>query len=153
MDIRSIRKLIEIVEESNIAEIEIKEGEHTVRITRNKEPIYMPAQQMAMPQATMNEQVQVAPAAASAAAPTEPAQVSGHQIESPMVGTFYAAPSPDSPPFVQIGQKVSQGDTLCIIEAMKIMNPIESEVSGTVKQILVQNGEPVEFGQNLFVIE
>lgn len=156
MDIRSIRKLIEIVEESNIAEIEIKEGEHTVRIARNKEPIIM---QTSMPQA-MQFQAS-APAAASNAAPAAiapaaapaPAAETGQKITSPMVGTYYSAPSPDAPQFVKVGQKVSTGDTLCIIEAMKIMNPIEAEVSGTIKQILVQNGEPVEYGQTLFIIE
>lgn len=156
MDIRSIRKLIEIVEESNIAEIEIKEGEHTVRIARNKEPIIM---QTSMPQA-MQFQAS-APAAASNAAPAAstpaaapaPAAETGQKITSPMVGTYYSAPSPDAPQFVKVGQKVSAGDTLCIIEAMKIMNPIEAEVSGTIKQILVQNGEPVEYGQTLFIIE
>lgn len=157
MDIRSIRKLIEIVEESNIAEIEIKEGEHTVRIARNKEPIIM---QTSVPQAM---QFQASAPAAAAPAPaasapanapsSTPATESGQKITSPMVGTYYAAPSPDAPQFVKVGQKVSTGDTLCIIEAMKIMNPIEAEVSGTIKQILVQNGEPVEYGQTLFIIE
>lgn len=152
MDIRSIRKLIEIVEESNIAEIEIKEGEHTVRIARNKEPIIM---QTSMPQAMQFQSS--APATASnppAAAPSvATAAETGQKITSPMVGTYYSAPSPDAPQFVKVGQKVSSGDTLCIIEAMKIMNPIEAEVSGTIKQILVQNGEPVEYGQTLFIIE
>lgn len=151
MDIRSIRKLIEIVEESNIAEIEIKEGEHTVRISRNKEPIYMQA-------APMQQQMhaQPAPAAAPVAStdtPAAPAEAAGQKVTSPMVGSFYAAPSPDAPEFVKVGQKVNAGDTLCIIEAMKIMNPIEAEFSGTVKQILVSNGDPVEFGQTLFIIE
>jgi acetyl-CoA carboxylase biotin carboxyl carrier protein len=155
MDIRSIRKLIEIVEESNIAEIEIKEGEHTVRITRNKEPIIM---QTSAPQAMQYHAAPVAAPAASSAntqpeAAAAPVIDSGKKISSPMVGTFYAAPSPDAPPFAKVGQKVNVGDTLCIIEAMKIMNPIEAEVSGTIKQILVQNGEPVEYGQTLFTIE
>ncbi|WP_044406327.1 acetyl-CoA carboxylase biotin carboxyl carrier protein [Thiomicrospira microaerophila] len=153
MDIRSIRKLIEIVEESNIAEIEIKEGEHTVRITRNKEPIMMQAPAM---QQAYQQQPAPAPAAAPASAPvveSTPPAISGEPITSPMVGTFYAAPSPDAPVFVQIGQKVNVGDTLCIIEAMKIMNPIEAEVSGTIKQILVSNADPVEYGQTLFIIE
>ncbi|HEY9017155.1 acetyl-CoA carboxylase biotin carboxyl carrier protein [Thiomicrospira sp.] len=154
MDIRSIRKLIEIVEESNIAEIEIKEGEHTVRISRNKEPIIM--QSAPMQQHQMQQMHAPAPAAAPAsaeeAAPA-PAAETGQKITSPMVGTFYAAPSPDAADFVKVGQKVNAGDTLCIIEAMKIMNPIEAEVSGTIKQILVQNGDPVEFGQTLFIIE
>lgn len=150
MDIRSIRKLIEIVEESNIAEIEIKEGEHTVRISRNKEPIIMHS--APMPQYSMQQPMPVpaaAPSEAPAAAPVE----TGQKITSPMVGTYYAAPSPDSADFTKVGQKINAGDTLCIIEAMKIMNPIEAEVSGVIKQILVQNGEPVEFGQTLFIIE
>lgn len=152
MDIRSIRKLIEIVEESNIAEIEIKEGEHTVRISRNKEPIIM--QSAPMQQHQMQQPMQApAPSAPAAAQEAAPAAETGQKITSPMVGTFYAAPSPDAADFVKVGQKVNIGDTLCIIEAMKIMNPIEAEVSGTIKQILVQNGEPVEFGQTLFIIE
>ncbi|MDX1796296.1 MAG: acetyl-CoA carboxylase biotin carboxyl carrier protein [Hydrogenovibrio sp.] len=152
MDIRSIRKLIEIVEQSDIAEIEIKEGEHNIRISRSQEPVYMQAPAPAV-------QMQAPAAAPAPAAPTESAapaaaeEVSGHKVTSPMVGSFYSAPSPDAAPFVKVGDKVSEGDTLCIIEAMKIMNPIESDVSGTVKQVLVQNAEPVEFGQPLFVIE
>jgi len=151
MDIRSIRKLIEIVEESNIAEIEIKEGEHNIRITRSREPVMMaaPMQQQAP--------MQQAPAAAATPmgteAPAAAPEVSGHKVTSPMVGTFYASPSPDAGAFVKVGDKVAEGDTLCIIEAMKIMNPIESDVAGTVKQILGVNGDPVEFGQPLFVIE
>lgn len=154
MDIRSIRKLIEIVEESNIAEIEIKEGEHTVRITRNKEPIIMQAPAMQQTYQTQPQQMQSAPTAPApeTAAPTTPV-ISGEAITSPMVGTFYSAPSPDAPPFAQVGQKINVGDTLCIIEAMKIMNPIEAEVSGTIKQILVSNADPVEYGQTLFIIE
>lgn len=155
MDIRSIRKLIEIVEQSDIAEIEIKEGEHNIRITRSQEPVYMQAPMMHhMPQQAAP--VAAAPAAAApteAAAPAASAEVSGHKVASPMVGTFYASPSPDAGPFVKVGDKVSEGDTLCIIEAMKIMNPIEADKSGTIKQILVQNAEPVEFGQTLFVVE
>lgn len=155
MDIRSIRKLIEIVEQSDIAEIEIKEGEHNIRITRSKEPVMM--------QAPAQMAYHAAPAAASAPAPAAetaapaaeaaPAEVSGHAIPSPMVGTFYNAPSPDADPFVSVGDQVSVGDTLCIIEAMKIMNPIEADVSGTIKKIMTQNAEPVEFGQALFIIE
>lgn len=150
MDIRSIRKLIEIVEQSDVAEIEIKEGEHNIRITRSKEPVMMSA--------PAHVAYESAPAAApqQAAAPAEapaPAAETGHTVPSPMVGTFYGSPSPDSGPFVSVGDQVSAGDTLCIIEAMKIMNPIEADVSGTVKKILVQNAEPVEFGQALFIIE
>lgn len=158
MDIRSIRKLVEIVEQSDIAEIEIKEGEHNIRITRSKEPTMMQAPaQMAYHSAP-------APSAPVAAAETPktdagadveaaPDEVSGHAIPSPMVGTFYNAPSPDANPFVSVGDQVSVGDTLCIIEAMKIMNPIEADVAGTIKKIMIQNAEPVEFGQALFIIE
>lgn len=162
MDIRSIRKLIEIVEQSDIAEIEIKEGEHNIRITRNREPVVMqssmPAQQFA-PAAYHDapQQQNAAPAnneagtdTVSTAADDEP---QGQKVTSPMVGTFYTAPSPDAGAFVKVGDKVSEGDTLCIIEAMKIMNPIESDKAGTIKQIVAVNGEPVEFGQTLFVIE
>lgn len=147
MDLRSIRKLLEIVQAHDISEIEIKEGDTNIRITKQKEPVIMqaPAQQVVQ---------QAAPAAApAAAAASAPAEESGYVVKSPMVGTFYTAPAPDAEPFVKVGGHVSVGDTLCIIEAMKIMNPIESEVSGTVKKILVQNAEPVEFGQPLFVIE
>lgn len=152
MDIRSIRKLIEIVEQSDVAEIEIKEGEHNIRITRSKEPVMMSA-----PAAPAQVAYETAPSAAPqpatpAEAPT-PAAETGHTVPSPMVGTFYASPSPDAGPFVSVGDQVSAGDTLCIIEAMKIMNPIEADVSGTVKKILAQNAEPVEFGQALFIIE
>lgn len=154
MDIRSIRKLIEIVEQSDIAEIEIKEGEHNIRITRSKEPVVISAPATQMAPAPM-----AAPAAAPVAAapvaeaPAAPAEVSGHQVCSPMVGSFYSAPSPDADAFVKVGDQVNAGDTLCIIEAMKIMNPIESDVSGVVKKIMVSNADPVEFGQPLFIIE
>jgi acetyl-CoA carboxylase biotin carboxyl carrier protein len=152
MDIRSIRKLIEIVEQSDIAEIEIKEGEHNIRITRSKEPIMMAAPAQMHYEAPMASAAP-APAAAPVAAADEPAEISGHKVTSPMVGTFYEAPSPDAAAFVKVGDKVAVGDTLCIIEAMKIMNPIEADVSGTVKQILGVNGEPVQYGQPLFIIE
>lgn len=153
MDIRSIRKLIEIVEQSDIAEIEIKEGEHNIRITRSKEPVYISAPAASAPMAAHAAPVAPAPAAEATAAPTAPAEISGHTVTSPMVGTFYGSPSPEAGAFVQVGDQVAVGDTLCIIEAMKIMNPIESDVSGTVKKILGINGESVEFGQPLFIIE
>jgi acetyl-CoA carboxylase biotin carboxyl carrier protein len=150
MDIRKIKKLIELIEESDIAEIEIREGEESVRINRyshNVAPMAMAApQMMAMPQPA------AAPAAAAPAAPAEEAH-SGHAVKSPMVGSFYRAPSPDSKPFVEVGQSVKAGDTLCIIEAMKILNQIESDKSGVVKRILVENGQPVEYNQPLFIIE
>lgn len=153
MDIRSIRKLIEIVEQSDVAEIEIKEGEHNIRITRSKEPVMMAAPATATYQAApMAPAGAPATSEAPAEAPAAP-EVSGHNVTSPMVGTFYSSPSPDADAFVSVGDQVSAGDTLCIIEAMKIMNPIEADVSGTVKKILVQNAEPVEFGQSLFIIE
>jgi len=155
MDIRSIRKLIEIVEQSDIAEIEIKEGEHNIRITRSKEPVVISAPAVhAAPVAAAPVAAATAPVAATAAAPAAaPAEVNGHKVTSPMVGTFYGAPAPDAGDFVQVGDQVSVGDTLCIIEAMKIMNPIESDKAGTVKKILGVNGDSVEFGQPLFVIE
>ncbi|WP_319380769.1 acetyl-CoA carboxylase biotin carboxyl carrier protein [Thiomicrorhabdus sp.] len=154
MDIRSIRKLIEIVEQSDIAEIEIKEGEHNIRITRSQEPVYVTA-----PAAAPVQAVASAPAAAPgpvetpAPASAAPAEASGHKVTSPMVGTFYSSPSPDADAFVKVGDQVAEGDTLCIIEAMKIMNPIEADKAGTIKQVLGVNGEPVEYGQTLFVIE
>lgn len=154
MDIRSIRKLIEMVEQSDIAEIEIKEGEHNVRITKSKEPVMITAPQAyAAPPAPAAAPAAPAPVAAAPVAETATPVISGHQVTSPMVGSFYAAASPESDPFVKVGDQVSAGDTLCIIEAMKIMNPIEADVSGVVKQILVSNADPVEFGQPLFIIE
>lgn len=137
MDIRKIKKLIELVEESGITELEVSEEEGTVRISRAA-----PA---------------VAPAAVQyAAAPAEApkaAETSGHAVLSPMVGTFYRSPSPDAKPFVEVGQTVKIGDTLCIVEAMKMMNRVESDKAGVVKEILVNDGEPVEFDQKLFIIE
>ncbi|MBD3755959.1 MAG: acetyl-CoA carboxylase biotin carboxyl carrier protein [Gammaproteobacteria bacterium] len=155
MDIRSIRKLIEIVEQSDIAEIEIKEGEHNIRITRSKEPVMIaaPAMSAAPVHYEAPTAAAAAPASAAPAAAPAAAEVSGHKVTSPMVGSYYEAPSPNAPAFVKVGDKVAVGDTLCIIEAMKIMNPIESDVAGTVKQILGVNGEPVQYGQVLFIIE
>ena len=144
MDIRKIKKLIEIIQESDIAEIEISEGEESVRISRySNAPA--PVAYTAAPVA--------APAAPIAA--VEPAEkpISGHIVKSPMVGTFYRSSSPGAKPFVELGQSVKMGDTLCIIEAMKILNQIEADKSGTVTQILVENGQPVEYDQPLFVIE
>ena len=144
MDIRKVKKLIELLEESGIAELEIKEGEESVRISRQSSTV---VQTVAPP-----PQV-AAPASVAPAAVDVPAVESGHQVKSPMVGTFYAAASPTSGPFVTQGQQVSVGDTLCIIEAMKMMNQIEADKAGTVRSILVENGSPVEFDQVLFVIE
>ncbi len=158
MDIRSIRKLIEIVEQSDIAEIEIKEGEHNIRITRSKEPVIISAPAMQAPMATPTPAptapvATTPPTAAPVATTPQPAEIKGHVVTSPMVGTFYAAPAPDAGDFVKVGDQVSVGDTLCIIEAMKIMNPIESDQAGTITKILGVNGDSVEFGQPLFVIE
>lgn len=157
MDIRKVKKLIELLDESGIAEIEITEGEESVRISRYPQGAPVVAQGPAP-----------APAAAPAPAPSQaPAQAGGreeagsarepeeegHKVIAPMVGTYYSAPSPGASPFVELGDSVKPGDTLCIVEAMKMMNQIESEVSGTIKSIKVQNGDPVEYGQVLFVID
>jgi acetyl-CoA carboxylase biotin carboxyl carrier protein len=154
MDIRKVKKLIELVEESDVAEIEIHEGEESVRISRISA---IAPQAFAMPTAAMPAPAaapQAAPAPASEApAESKEPEISGHKILSPMVGTFYTAPSPGAKSFVTEGQSVSAGDTLCIIEAMKILNQIESDKSGTVKKILVENGQPVEYNEPLFIIE
>lgn len=150
MDLRKLKKLIDLVEESGIAELEITEGEEKVRITRTLpgvQPVYAapPVQQV----------VAAAPAPAPAepaAAPAEPALPEGHVVKSPMVGTFYRAPSPGAKPFVEVGQTVNPGDTLCIIEAMKLLNEIEADRGGVIKAILVENGQPVEYGEPLFII-
>jgi acetyl-CoA carboxylase biotin carboxyl carrier protein len=150
MDLRKLKKLIDLVQESGIGELEITEGEEKVRISRTStaQPMVM-ATPGHMPMATVG-----APApAASAPQPEAPAAPSGHVLKSPMVGTFYRSPSPGSPSFVEIGHVVTKGQTLCIIEAMKLLNEIESDSAGTVKAILVENGQPVEYGQPLFVIE
>ena len=150
MDIRKIKKLIELVEESGIAELEITEGEESVRIHRGGvapvAPVYAPAP-VAAPAAP------TAPAAAPVAAPAAPAEPTGHTVKSPMVGSFYRASSPEAKPFVEVGSKVNVGDNLCIIEAMKMMNQIESDKAGVVKAILVNNQDAIEFDQPLFVIE
>lgn len=148
MDIRKIKKLIELVEESGIAELEITEGEESVRIHRGGAAA-VPVQ-MAAPMAPV---AAPAPAVAPAAAPAPAEEPSGHIVRSPMVGTFYRSSSPGAKAFVEIGQQVKVGDTLCIVEAMKMMNQIEADKAGTVTQILVENQEPVEFDQPMFVIE
>ncbi|MBI1887402.1 MAG: acetyl-CoA carboxylase biotin carboxyl carrier protein [Nitrosomonadales bacterium] len=148
MDLRKLKTLIELVEGSGIAELEISEGEERVRITRTvaaAHQVYAPA---AQPVA-----VAAAPQpAAPAAEPAKPAAPEGHVVKSPMVGTFYRSASPGSKPFVDVGQNVNSGDTLCIIEAMKLLNEIDADQAGIIKAILVENGQPVEFGQPLFVI-
>jgi len=151
MDLRKLKTLIELVEGSGIAELEISEGEERVRITRTvaaAQQLYAPAPQ---------QQFAPAPAAVAAAPAAAPEPVSaaapeGHIVKSPMVGTFYRSASPGSKPFVDVGQNVNNGDTLCIIEAMKLLNEIDSDQAGVIKAILVENGQPVEFGQPLFVI-
>ncbi len=152
MDIRKLKKLIELLNESDVAEIEIREGEESVRISRYSS--------VAPPLTTVVPHPQPAPipaeAPASNAATAETggeALPEGHVVKSPMVGTFYRAPSPGAKPFVEVGDKVNVGDTLCIIEAMKILNQIEADQAGTIAAILVENGEPVEYGQPLFVIQ
>lgn len=154
MDIRKVKKLIELLDESGIAEIEITEGEESVRISRYAQGIAVPPA-IAMPPAVAAPVAAAPAAAAPAAAPVTAAEPDeeGYAVAAPMVGTFYSSPSPGSPNFVQVGDRVNEGDTLCIIEAMKMMNQIDAEVSGTVKSIRAQNGEPVEYGQILFVID
>ncbi|MGX9934777.1 acetyl-CoA carboxylase biotin carboxyl carrier protein [Advenella kashmirensis] len=145
MDLRKLKTLIDLVAESGIAELEITEGEGKVRIVKFSQTLQpvAPAQPQPAP---------VAAAAPAAAAPAAPAAPTGHIVKSPMVGTFYRAPNPSSPPFVEVGATVAEGDALCIIEAMKLLNEIEADKSGVIREILVENGEPVEFGQPLFVI-
>jgi acetyl-CoA carboxylase biotin carboxyl carrier protein len=146
MDLRKLKTLIELVEGSGIAELEISEGEERVRITRSgnsvAQPVYAPQPAAQAP----------APMTTAAPVPAEPAVAEGHVVKSPMVGTFYRSASPGAKPFVDVGQSVNAGETLCIIEAMKLLNEIEADKAGTIKAILVENGQPVEFGQPLFII-
>ena len=152
MDIRKVKKLIEMLEESSLAEIEIQEGEESIRISRHSSA--QPAMEP-MPYAAPVAMAAPAPAATAAAEsePSEPALPAGHTVTSPMVGTFYRASSPGANPFVETGDQVQTGDTLCIIEAMKMLNEIEADKAGTVRAILKENGQPVEYGEVLFVIE
>jgi len=154
MDIRKVKKLIELLDESGIAEIEITEGEESVRISRYAPGAPVAAAPVAMA-APAPAALAAAPAAGPAAVQAEAAEPEedGFEVTAPMVGTFYAASSPGAAPYVQVGDRVNEGDTLCIIEAMKMMNQIEADVSGMVKSIRMQNGEPVEFGQTLIVID
>ena len=165
MDIRKVKKLIDLLESSSVDEIEIHEGEESVRVTRRRDPPAAPvhhyhaAPAVAPPSAVYPTAGGPAPAAATTASGAEAEAEAGddlppgYVVTSPMVGTFYQASSPGSKPFVSIGQKVAPGDTLCIIEAMKILNQIESEVAGEVKAIIAENGHPVEYGEPLFVID
>lgn len=157
MDLRKIKKLIDLLEESNLAEIEIKEGEESVRLARVPKGglVAAPApmvQHVAAPVAAMPMNSPVQAATGGSPKPADPELPAGHVMRAPMVGTFYASPAPDKPAFVSIGQAVKAGDTLGIIEAMKMFNPIEAEVSGTVLAIKCESGQPVEFDQPLFVI-
>ncbi len=154
MDIRKVKKLIELLEDSNLSEIEIHEGEESVRLSRQTQTVYAPQPAVPAPAATTP-----APAAAESAAGDSSAAADangglppGHIVRSPMVGTYYASPTPESEPFVTMGQKVNQGDTLCILEAMKMFNQIEADHSGKIIAILCENGEAVEYDQPLFVI-
>ena len=153
MDLRKLKKLIDLVEESGIAEIEVTEGEEKVRVTRSMAAAPQARYAAPAPLAHAPAPVAAAPVAAAPAPAAAPAADLGNAQKSPMVGTFYRAPSPASPAFVEVGQNVKAGDTLCIIEAMKLMNEIEAEKSGVVKAILVDNGQPVEYGEPLFIIE
>ena len=151
MDIRKIKKLIELLHDTDVAEIEISEGEESVRITRgstNQVVVQSPQMSAPQPMVTTQPAIQTAIEDASTAA-SAPA---GHQVKSPMVGTFYRSPSPDAAAFIEVGSEVKQGDTLCIVEAMKMMNPIEADASGKVLAILVEDSDPVEFDQPLVVI-
>ena len=150
MDIRKVKKLIELLEESNVAEIEIHEGEESVRISRMSTTLPAQAVVQAAPAVAAAPVAAAAPQEAAAAEPVTP---DGHAVTSPMVGTFYEAASPGAKPFVQVGQQVNVGDTLCIVEAMKMLNQIEADKAGTVTAKLIDNGQPVEFGQTLYVID
>jgi acetyl-CoA carboxylase biotin carboxyl carrier protein len=153
MDLRKLKKLIDLVQESGVGELEVTEGEERVRIVRGGEVTVTP-----LTPATQTPSSGARPGTASAAgtpgaaAPAADIQQEGHIVKSPMVGTFYRAPSPEAKPFVEVGQVVKAGEPICIIEAMKLMNEIESDAAGTVKAVLVENGQPVEYGQPLFII-
>ncbi|MEE8482581.1 MAG: acetyl-CoA carboxylase biotin carboxyl carrier protein [Acidiferrobacterales bacterium] len=155
MDIRKVKKLIEMLEESSLAEIEIHEGEESIRISRASSTAPAAAVAMAAAPSVIAAIAPVAavPAGGALAAGEESSVPSGHAVKSPMVGTFYGAPSPGANPFVQVGDTVSEGDTLCIVEAMKMLNEIEADKAGVIKAILKENGQPVEYGEALFVIE
>lgn len=153
MDLRKLKTLIDLVSESNVSELEITEAEGKVRIVKGPVggPVVMAAPMVAAPAALAAAPAEPAPAATAPAA--EPAAETGHTVKSPMVGTFYSASSPEAKPFVQVGSVVKAGDTICIIEAMKILNEIEADHSGTVSKILVDNGQAVEYGQPMFIID
>ena len=151
MDLRKLKKLIDLVEESGISELELTEGEEKVRISRNV-PQAQNTVHYAPPYMQHAQPAPAAPAAAVEVAPAAAPAIEGHVVKSPMVGTFYRSPSPESKSFVDVGSTVAVGDTLCIIEAMKLLNEIESDHAGVIKAILVENGQPVEYGEPLFII-
>ena len=153
MDLRKLKTLIDLVSESNVSELEITEAEGKVRIVKSGGNVVQQFVAAPMQAAPVQAAAPVAAAPAAAEAPAAPAAVAGHQVKSPMVGTFYRSPSPGSRPFVEEGSNVKVGDTLCIIEAMKILNQIECEKAGTIKRVLVDNGQPVEYNEALFVID
>jgi acetyl-CoA carboxylase biotin carboxyl carrier protein len=149
MDLRKLKTLIDLVSESNVSELEITEAEGKVRIVKGGAPVYQPA----APAAALAHAAAVPPPTGTPSAPVAPEAPAGHTVKSPMVGTFYRAASPGAKSFVEIGSQVKEGDTICIIEAMKILNEIEADKTGTISQILCDNGQAVEYGQPLFVIE
>jgi len=153
MDIRKVKKLIEMLEESSLSEIEIREGEEAIRISRGSSGGTQVVHMAPAPMHVAPHAAPAAPAAAPAATPAPAALPAGHAVISPMVGTFYRAASPEAKSFVDVGSQVNVGDTLCIIEAMKMMNEIESDKAGVIKAILKENGQPVEYGETLFIIE
>ena len=150
MDLRKLKKLIDLVEESGISELELTEGEESVRISRQGQVVQQPQQYTMPQQPTLAVQNQVP---TTTSVNTEEAQETGHALTSPMVGTFYRSSSPEADPYVEVGSSVKKGDTLCIIEAMKLLNEIEADRDGIVKKIMVENAQPVEFGEPLFIIE
>ena len=152
MDLRKLKTLIDLVADSSIAELEVTEGESKVRIVKTGGTQPQQMQYMPMQMQPMQAAPQVPAAAAAPAAEAEPAQPEGNVVKSPMVGTFYRAPGPDKPSYVEVGAAVKAADPICIIEAMKLLNEIESGFDGTIKEILVENGQPVEFGQPLFIV-
>ena len=152
MDLRKLKKLIDLVQESGIAELEITEGEEKVKIVKGGAVSVAPTAPAAAPVTAAEPRASAPVASAPPAAAEAPAGQEGHVVKAPMVGTFYRSPSPDAKPFVEVGQAIKEGDTICIIEAMKLMNEIEADASGNVKAILVENGQPVEYGQPLFIL-
>jgi acetyl-CoA carboxylase biotin carboxyl carrier protein len=152
MDIRKVKKLIELLEESNISEIEIQEGEESVRISRHPNGVSWPQPPMPQYAAPQPAQSQTAPSPAVEPTAEAPATYQGHALTSPMVGTFYRSPAPGSKPFMEVGQSVKKGETVCIVEAMKMMNQIEADRDGVIEAILVEDGEPVEFDQPMLII-